>query len=340
MVKMADDRQDGNPHESVVEQLRNCPASIKELSEALLPTLMTSLREKEAGKFSHVHGSGRALDEDADSEASSGQGRENLSTVLGKRTRRGADKGARGQDFRAHFGHGNEARSAHGREARSAHGKEARKYGNEARLEYGNEAYTFCDDGPSVSRQGEHYVGSHWPVSSSGFYSAEPAAGVDPGWGNIPWYPASYPYPPCTWAPSHQEKERQCPPEATYSSVTEESGDEINTLLSGKERGELLSSGEESNDDNDREGDEPPVKRKFVPTSETRRFLESVSLKPLKNDRRKETINKYPIPACDPAHPPKLDESVSCLVPKSAKTFDNFLSKLQRFILVAVGPLA
>ena len=89
-----------------------------------------------------------------------------------------------------------------------------------------------------------------------------------------------------------------------------------------------MSSGEESNDDNDREGDEPPAKRKFVPTSETR-FLESVLLKPLKNDRRKGTINKYPIPACDPAHPPKLDESVSCLVPKSAKSFDNFLSKLQ-----------
>ena len=176
MVKMAEDRQDGNPHEPVVEQLKNCPAAIKELSEALLPTLMTSLREKEAGRLS---GSGRALDEDADSEASSGQGRENHSTVLGKRARRGADKGARGQDFRAHFGHGNEARSAHGKEARSAHGKEARKYGNEARLEYGNEAYTFCGDGPSGSRQGEHYVGSHWPVSS--FYSAEPAAGVDPG---------------------------------------------------------------------------------------------------------------------------------------------------------------
>ena len=126
----------------MVEQLRNCPAAIKELSEALLPTLMTSLREKEAGRLS---GSGRALDEDADSEASSGQGRENLSTVLGKR-RRDADKGARGQDFRAHFGHGNEARSAHG--------KEARKYGNEAGLEYGNEAYTFCDDEQVVPARG------------------------------------------------------------------------------------------------------------------------------------------------------------------------------------------
>ena len=101
-----------------------------------------------------------------------------------------------------------------------------------------------------------------------------------------------------------------------------------------------MSSGEESNDDNDREGDEPPAKSIFVPTLETRRFLESVSLKPLKNDRRKGTINKYSIPAFDPTHPPKLDESVSCLVPKSAKIFDNFLSKLQRFTLDAMGPLA
>ena len=77
---------------------------------------------------------------------------------------------------------------------------------------------------------------------------------------------------------------RIVPPEATYTTVTEESGGEINLFLSDKEKGNLLSSGEESNGDNDREGDKPPAKRKFVPTSETRRFLESVSLK---NDRRK-----------------------------------------------------
>ena len=166
------------------------------------------------------------------------------------------------QDFRLHFGHGNEARSAHGKEARK----------------YGNEACTFCMMDQVVPARGSIIL---VPIGQppSGFYSAEPAAGVDPVWETlrgtqdrtlihlvlgllvIRRRKDNAPPPP--------------PPEVTYSSVTEESGGEINPFLSGKERGELLSSGEESNDDNDREGDEPPAKRKFVPTSETR-FLESV----------------------------------------------------------------
>ena len=67
--------------------------------------------------------------------------------------------------------------------------------------------------------------------------------------------------------------------------------------------------------------------------------MNSTSLKPLKNDRCKSIINKLPIPACDPAHPPKLDEAVSTLIPKSAKSHDKFLSKLQRYTLDAMGPL-
>ena len=59
----------------------------------------------------------------------------------------------------------------------------------------------------------------------------------------------------------HSVVHRIVPPEATYTTVTEESGDEINPFLSDKEKGNLLSSGEESNGDNDREMDKPPAKR-------------------------------------------------------------------------------
>lgn len=62
-------------------------------------------------------------------------------------------------------------------------------------------------------------------------------------------------------------------------------------FLSGTERRELFSSEEDSDGE---EGSSP---------------------KPLKNERRKATMAKFPIPSCDPAHPPKLDESIICLVP-------------------------
>ena len=64
-----------------------------------------------------------------------------------------------------------------------------------------------------------------------------------------------------------------------------------------------------------------------------------MSSKPLKNECRRAIINKLPMPAIDPAHPPKLDEAVSSLVPKSARSHDKFLSKLQRYTLDAMGPL-
>ena len=58
-------------------------------------------------------------------------------------------------------------------------------------------------------------------------------------------------------------------------------------------------------------------------------------MKPLKNDRRKLMANKYPVTLLI-----KLDEAMSCLVQRSAKSFDSFLSKLQRYTLDAMGPLA
>ena len=76
-----------------------------------------------------------------------------------------------------------------------------------------------------------------------------------------------------------------------------------------------------------------------MPTKDTVKFLRSVVEKPLKNEKRKALANKFPLPSCDPAHPPKLDESIVCLIPKTARSYERFLSKLQQFSMDAMGPL-
>ena len=117
--------------------------------------------------------------------------------------------------------------------------------------------------------------------------------------------------------------------------------EEVNPFISEKERRELLSgedSGSETNEDEDIKLAEPPAK-KFAPSKETLKLLSSASSRPMKNEARK-VIGKLPISACDMAHPPKLNESVSWLIPKSARSHDKYLSKLQRFTTDAMGPIA
>ena len=59
----------------------------------------------------------------------------------------------------------------------------------------------------------------------------------------------------------------------------------------------------------------------------------------MKNEKRKALANKFPLPSCYPAHPPKLDESIVCLIPKTARSYNRFLSKLQQFSMDVMGPL-
>ena len=90
----------------------------------------------------------------------------------------------------------------------------------------------------------------------------------------------------------------------------------------------------ESDEDLDLAG---PSAKKFSPSEETFKLLKLASAKPLKNDCPRKVIDKLPIPACDTAHPPKLSESISWLIPKSARSFDKYLSKFQRFTIDAMG---
>ena len=83
---------------------------------------------------------------------------------------------------------------------------------------------------------------------------------------------------------------------------------------------------------------EHPTK-KFSPCERVKEVLVQADLRPLRNDKRRRVMNTFPIPACDEAHPPKLDEAVSYLIPKYATSYDSYLSKLQRFAMDAMGPL-
>ena len=111
--------------------------------------------------------------------------------------------------------------------------------------------------------------------------------------------------------------------------------DDINPYLTESKRRDLLSDSQ-SDTDSDSEQDEPPAKRRCVPTKDTVKFLRSVVEKPLKNEKRRALTNKFPLPSCDPAHPPKLDESIVCLIPKTARSYDRFL---RQFTMDAMGPL-
>ena len=83
----------------------------------------------------------------------------------------------------------------------------------------------------------------------------------------------------------------------------------------------------------------PIKKRIFTPKEETVVFLKGLTDKLLKNEECNSVAAKFPLPSCDPAHPPELDEAMVSFIPKSAKTNDRFLSKLQQFSMNAMGPL-
>ena len=152
-------------------------------------------------------------------------------------------------------------------------------------------------------------------------------------WRWTPWGPY-----PCHPEPSSQagRKRRHTESQPSDSDGTDE--DDINPYLTESERRDLLSDSQ-SDTDSDSEQDEPPAKRRCVPTKDTVKFLRSVVEKPLKNEKWKALANEFPLPSCDPAHPPKLDESIVCLIPKTARLYDQFLSKLQQFSMDAMGPL-
>ena len=68
-------------------------------------------------------------------------------------------------------------------------------------------------------------------------------------------------------------------------------------------------------------------------------FLKGATETPLKNEKRKKLTSCFPIPSSDAAHPQKLDKAIAAILPKTAFTYDWFLSKPQQFSMDSLGPL-
>ena len=119
------------------------------------------------------------------------------------------------------------------------------------------------------------------------------------------------------------------------SVASQETDDYVTSHLSDTERRSLF-----SDSDSESETEGPPSKKpKLDLGEETLSYIRSAMDKPLKNDKRKAHIAKHSLPSVEPAFPPKLDEAITCLIPKAARSIDRFLSKLQQFCMDSLGPI-
>ena len=90
--------------------------------------------------------------------------------------------------------------------------------------------------------------------------------------------------------------------------------DTVTPFVSESERGDLLSSEDSGLSEGEKEMTAPPAKRPKL-EKETDAFLKASTEKPLEHEKRK-LIARFPLPASDPAHPPKLDKDIAALIPK------------------------
>jgi len=100
---------------------------------------------------------------------------------------------------------------------------------------------------------------------------------------------------------------------------------------------ELFSDLESSDDES--QTTEPATKKKFIPSKKLLESLNSYTVCPLKNEDRKKILGKFPMLACDARHPLRLNDAMEQLLSQRAKSFDTYLSKLQRFTMDAMAPI-
>ena len=97
---------------------------------------------------------------------------------------------------------------------------------------------------------------------------------------------------------------------------------------------------EDSESDSDEETETASNKGKFVLSENAAKQLAEVMEKPLKNTKRRQLLERFPQPAeCDQAYPPKLDESISLIIPDSSRKEDRLLSHLQQFTMDSLGAI-
>ena len=306
---MSDD-EGNNGSKDLLAQITGDPSAMANLSQALIPTLLSSLEDALASK-----------------EKDSSVLPSNLQ-LQGERDRQSISRGSRMMSPQQMQGLGSNY-----------------PMGNPAQqnqtycMGMGHAAPPFMSNAapPFLGNAAQCYQGYAAPPPLMGNYYQGNAAPGYGNTGNAANWPMNSAGQPCTSESAStssrgtKRSRTEQPPPSDWSVGEEE--DEIDPYLSESERQDLLSDSSES----ESEDEEPPQKKaKFVPSEDTVKLLKSLVNKPLKNDKRKAKANKFPLPSCDPAHPPKLDESVTCLIPKSN---DRFLSKLQQFCMDGMGPL-
>ena len=125
-----------------------------------------------------------------------------------------------------------------------------------------------------------------------------------------------------------------CPP--SHSST--DYADMVDPFLS-REQNEFRETEEEASDEEEESG--LSMRKKFLPGKHTVQLLECASSKPVKNTQHRQLLDQFPLPAeCDSAYPPKLDESLTLIIPESAKRYDRQLSSQQQFSMDALGAVA
>ena len=327
-MSLNDSETEGDP-KVLVGQITDDPDAVKSLTDAILPALLEGLSRQNVRLANN--GSMHNL---SNSETQMGNQAANFRPDGGSTIGHGSISG---NEAGQSLGSGNQARIGNGP-------------GNEANAMMGNSGnlWTMAHGGGSfvapmnLPRFPGYYPGVQFPAAATQGH---------PSWYNPGPLPPFQPPNPFLWEsikppqyPSRKRaREPASPSSHSLSQISEEEEgeeeDAINPHVLERERSELLSDSDSDLGSEDEDLKVPDAKKRFMSSEEVQQLLNSTSLKPLKNDRRKSIINKLPIPACDPAYPPKLDEAVSTLIPKSAKSHDKFLSKLQRYTLDAMGPL-
>ena len=105
--------------------------------------------------------------------------------------------------------------------------------------------------------------------------------------------------------------------------------DTVSPFLSQTEVREFRDS-DDCESESEEEAEAVSNKGKFTLSAQSAKLLTEVTAKPLKNTKSRQLLDRYPQPAeCDQVYPPKLDESISLIIPHSSRKEDTLLSRLQ-----------
>jgi len=329
----------------LLRQILDNQDAIQGLSDKLMPLLVSNLQRLAEASRPNDHPlqdsgtDGQVPCDPRRGRESVGQGRpaqqhhvapsgEPDARMRGNLDRQNGDNGAQVHGNAAisgydNLGTGSAAQNPQGSAARNYQGNAAQNYqGNAAQNPQGNAAQ-FYQGNAACSGREQMGMMNFPPWSYMGPF---------PPWGQ--WF-----FPPRPPAPGEglAGNSTVCTP--SQSSSPGPSGldeDIVTPFISDSERGDLLFTDSEGSEDEEESA--PPAKRLKLDSDATE-FLNCATEKPLEHEKRKKLIARFPLPASDAAHPPKLDKDIAAVIPKSAITYDRLLSKIQQFNMDALGLL-